>query len=61
MEVLIILLPLALFLGGLFLFAFIWSTKAGQYDDLETPHLRMLLDDQKIKTKIETNEVKEKK
>lgn len=48
MEVMTVLLPLALLLGGFFIFAFIWSTKKGQYDDLETPRFRMLLDDQKI-------------
>ena len=48
MEVIIVLLPLALFLGAFFIFAFIWSARKGQYDDLETPRFRMLLDDQKI-------------
>lgn len=51
MEVIIVLLPLALLLGGFFLAAFIWSAKKGQYDDLETPRFRMLLDDQKISKK----------
>lgn len=46
MEIMIILLPLALFLGGVFLAAFIWSARKGQYDDLETPRFRMLLDDE---------------
>ena len=54
MEVIIILLPIALILGGLFIFAFIWSAKKGQYDDLETPRFRMLLDDQKISVKSST-------
>jgi cbb3-type cytochrome oxidase maturation protein len=54
MEVIIILLPIALLLGGLFIFAFIWSAKKGQYDDLETPRFRMLLDDQKISVKSST-------
>lgn len=49
MEILIILIPLALGLGFLFLMAFIWSARKGQYDDLETPRFRMLLDDQGIK------------
>ncbi len=49
MEVIIVLLPLALILGAIFLGAFIWSTRTGQYDDLETPKFRILLDDQKIK------------
>lgn len=54
MEVIIILLPLALLLGGFFLAAFIWSAMKGQYDDLETPRFRMLLDDENNfkKTKI---------
>ena len=51
MEVMIILLPLALMLGGAFIAAFIWSTKNGQYDDLETPRHRILLED--IQNKIE--------
>lgn len=48
MEIMTILLPLALLLGGFFIFAFIWSTRKGQYDDLETPRFRMLLDDKKL-------------
>lgn len=52
MEILIILLPLALSLGFLFLMAFIWSARKGQYDDLETPRYRILLDDQAAKTKL---------
>jgi cbb3-type cytochrome oxidase maturation protein len=48
MEVIVVLLPLALLLGAFFIFAFIWSARKGQYDDLETPRFRMLLDDQKI-------------
>ncbi len=44
-EILIILLPLALGLGGFFLFLFLWSVKRGQYDDVETPKYRMLLED----------------
>lgn len=45
MEIIIILLPLALLLGATFVFAFIWSAKSGQYDDIETPKFRMLLDE----------------
>jgi cbb3-type cytochrome oxidase maturation protein len=51
MEVIVVLLPLALLLGLFFLAAFVWSAKKGQYDDLETPRFRMLLDDQKISHK----------
>jgi cbb3-type cytochrome oxidase maturation protein len=47
MEVITILLPLALLLGFFFIAGFIWMTIKGQYDDLETPAMRMLLDSEK--------------
>lgn len=49
MEIIFVLVPLALFLGGIFVAAFIWCARKGQYDDLETPRFRMLLDDRNIK------------
>lgn len=49
MEVIKILLPLALLLGGFFIAGFIYMTMIGQYDDLETPALRMLLDNDEKK------------
>jgi cbb3-type cytochrome oxidase maturation protein len=39
------LLPIALLMGCGFLAAFITAAKSGQYDDLETPAHRMLLED----------------
>lgn len=60
MEIIMVLLPLALLLGGFFLGAFIWSAKKGQYDDLETPGFRMLLDDKKI-SKTKSTSVKDGK
>lgn len=45
MNVLLILVPLALALGGLGLTAFLWSLKSGQYEDLEGAAERILLDD----------------
>jgi cbb3-type cytochrome oxidase maturation protein len=51
MEIIMVLLPLALLLGAFFIFAFIWATKKGQYDDLETPKYRMLLDETNINQK----------
>lgn len=48
MEIIVVLLPLALLLGATFIGAFIWSAKRGQYDDLETPKFRMLLEDKNI-------------
>jgi cbb3-type cytochrome oxidase maturation protein len=45
MDVLFILLPLALgFVAGT-VAVFGWAVRSGQFDDLETPALRVLLDD----------------
>jgi len=45
MSALIYLIPAALLLGLLGLGAFLWSLKAGQFDDLDGAAHRILLDD----------------
>ena len=45
MTVLIYLVPMALGLGLIGLFAFLWSLRSGQYDDLDGAALRVLGDD----------------
>jgi cbb3-type cytochrome oxidase maturation protein len=45
MTGLLILIPVALFLGGLGLLAFLWSVRSGQYDDLDGAAARILNDD----------------
>ncbi|MEO1136167.1 MAG: cbb3-type cytochrome oxidase assembly protein CcoS [Pseudomonadota bacterium] len=45
MSALLYLIPIALFMGGLGLAAFIWTVKSGQYDDMEGAARRILLDD----------------
>lgn len=42
MEVLAILIPVSLFLGGVGLVAFFWTLKKGQYDDPEGDSRRFL-------------------
>jgi cbb3-type cytochrome oxidase maturation protein len=44
MSTLVFLIPIALFLGGLGLAAFLWSLKSGQYDDVEGAAWRVLDD-----------------
>jgi len=39
------LIPAALVLGALGLAAFLWSTRSGQYDDLDGAAERILMDD----------------
>jgi cbb3-type cytochrome oxidase maturation protein len=44
-SVLFLLIPLSIVLAGLFLWAFVWAVRSGQYDDTHTPSMRVLLDD----------------
>ena len=45
MNVLVYLVPMALGLGLTALFAFLWSMRSGQYEDLDGAALRVLSDD----------------
>jgi len=44
MSVIIILLIASISVAALFLAAFIWSVKTGQYDDEVSPSIRILFD-----------------
>ena len=46
MTVLYLLVPLALVLVGFAVLTFVWAVRDGQYDDLETPAVRVLFDDE---------------
>lgn len=48
MEVIFLVLPLALLLGGAFLWACVRAIRAGQFDDLDTPALRILIDEDEV-------------
>jgi len=50
MESLIFLIPIALFLGLLGLGAFLWSMRAGQYDDLDGASDRALFEEDDMET-----------
>ena len=45
MEILYLMIPLSILLGSFFLAAFILASKKEQFEDMETPAMRMLLDD----------------
>jgi cbb3-type cytochrome oxidase maturation protein len=45
MNVLYIVVPLALVIVAGAVAGFIWAARSGQFDDLETPARRMLIDD----------------
>ena len=46
METIFVLLPLALLIAAIAVGFFIWAARTGQFDDLETPAVRMLFDDE---------------
>lgn len=45
MSVIYLMIPLAILLAAAAITGFVWSVKRGQYDDLDTPSVRMLYDD----------------
>ena len=45
MSIFYVLVPLALGLVLLAVGAYVWSVRSGQFDDLDTPALRPLIDD----------------
>jgi cbb3-type cytochrome oxidase maturation protein len=45
MSVILILILASLAMALLFLGGFIWSVRSGQYDDTNTPSMRVLMDD----------------
>ena len=45
MEVLYLLIPLGLVIFAIAIWAFVWAVKSGQFDDMEGPAHRILMDD----------------
>ncbi len=45
MNILFALIPLAMLLLVVAVAAFFWAVRSGQFDDLDTPAVRILLDD----------------
>lgn len=45
MNIIFVLIPLGLALLLVAVLAFFWAVRSGQFDDLETPAWRILLDD----------------
>jgi cbb3-type cytochrome oxidase maturation protein len=47
-SVLFVLVPLALLLVVIFVVAYVWSSRTGQFDDLTTPAMRAVHDDEAL-------------
>lgn len=54
------LLAISVVVALFFFFAFIFSVKKGQYDDVYTPSVRMLFDDELVKPKSNPTESSKK-
>jgi len=54
MNILLYLIPIALFLGGAALVAFLWSLKSGQFEDMEGAANRILFEDDDAPARPET-------
>ncbi len=53
MSVIFVLIAFSSFVAIMFLAAYIWSVKSGQYDDNYTPSVRILFDNEVKKEKPE--------
>lgn len=45
MRILLILIPLSLLVLGIAVWAFFWAVRSGQFEDMDAPAWRVLLDD----------------
>ncbi len=61
MTILFVLIVVSALVSGLFLAAFIWSVKTGQFDDSYTPSVRMLFDDMPTEKPKTTNQSEKSK
>ncbi len=50
MNIFYLLIGVSLLAALIFLGAFIWAVRSGQYDDNETPSIRMLFDEDEPET-----------
>jgi len=45
MRILLLMIPISIVLLGIAIWAFVWAVRRGQFDDLDTPALDILVDD----------------
>lgn len=53
MNIIVVLILISFVVALSFLGAFYWAVKSGQFDDTDSPAVRMLIDDKKPTKKIE--------
>ena len=58
MSVIFVLMTASLFMALVFLGFFLWAARSGQFEDTETPAMRMLTDEEKTAKKQKEKEDK---
>ena len=48
MNLVYLILPIALLIAAGFVAAFVWATRQGQFDDMDTPSMRVLGEDTEL-------------
>jgi len=48
MGIVVVLLPISVALALVALVAYFWGVRSGQFDDLDTPAMRVLFDDEEL-------------
>lgn len=56
MIIIVILISISLIIAVGFLISFLWALKSGQYDDTETPAVRMLFNSKSADSKKKENQ-----
>ena len=59
MDILYLLIPISLIIVAIAVWIFMWAIRSGQYEDLEGPAHRILMDDDSVKTGKDAEEKKE--
>lgn len=57
MEIIFILIPLSLILVAVALAGFFWAVRSGQFDDLESPAVDMLDDEDSVSNHVAVNQI----
>jgi cbb3-type cytochrome oxidase maturation protein len=61
MSAIYFMLPASLLLAGIFLAAYIWCVRSGQFEDTQTPAMRILPDEKSPSTEASDLETKNQK
>ena len=61
MEIVYLLIPLSIVLVAIIIGAFLWSVRSGQFDDMEGPAHRILMDDDDLPDRDNPNAERESK